>query len=133
MDSKWLQFLAAARDDPGDFFDRVANRYLGATVWYVPFNRGEEAQRPWLLWLRRFAHPLPLLAILLLVLSTASGRASLTLPQSTAIGVYWLYLLPYVATSYYERYAVPLLGVKSMLIVWAAAKANPSLLQRIRR
>jgi hypothetical protein len=35
------------------------------------------------------------------------------------IGVYLLYLLPYVGISYYERYAVPLVGVKVLLVVWA--------------
>jgi hypothetical protein len=28
-------------------------------------------------------------------------------------------LLPYVAISYYERYAVPLLAVKVLLVLWA--------------
>jgi hypothetical protein len=35
------------------------------------------------------------------------------------MGVYVLYLSPYIAISYYERYAIPLLGVKVLLVVWA--------------
>jgi hypothetical protein len=35
------------------------------------------------------------------------------------MGMYVLYLMPYVAVSYYERYAAPLLGIKILLILWA--------------
>jgi hypothetical protein len=41
-------------------------------------------------------------------------------PLERVIGVYLLYLLPYIAVSYYERYAVPLLGAKVLLVTWAA-------------
>jgi hypothetical protein len=40
------------------------------------------------------------------------------------IGVYVLYLLPYIGVSYYERYAVPLLGVKVLLVVWGADRCR---------
>jgi hypothetical protein len=35
------------------------------------------------------------------------------------LGLYALYLLPYIVVSYYERYAMPLLGVKVLLVLWA--------------
>jgi hypothetical protein len=115
---KWQQFRESVRADPGDFLDRVAARFLGATVWYVPFNRAEEARQPWVLWARRLTHPLPFLALLLLV--WGARREPLAWAQWAVIGVYLLYLLPYVGASYYERYAVPLLGVKALLVLWAA-------------
>ncbi len=119
LDRKREQFLAAVRVDPLDFFDRVACRFLGATVWYVPFDRTAETRnRPAVLWLRRLAYPLPFLALGFLVLSAA--REPLQRVQWAAIGAYGLYLLPYVGASYYERYAMPLLGVKVLLVVWAA-------------
>jgi hypothetical protein len=37
----------------------------------------------------------------------------------TVIGVYVLYLLPYIGASYYDRYALPLIGVKVLLVIWA--------------
>jgi hypothetical protein len=35
------------------------------------------------------------------------------------MGVYVLYLLPYIGVSYYARYAMPLLAVKVLLVIWA--------------
>lgn len=64
----------------------------------------------------RLLHPLPFLALVFLLLSAA--YVPLNWPQGTVIVVYLLYLLPYVAISYYERYAVPLVGVKVLLVLW---------------
>ena len=36
------------------------------------------------------------------------------------MGAYALYLGPYIGVSYYERYAMPLLAVKCLLVIWAA-------------
>lgn len=47
---------------------------------------------------------------------------SLSWPQWAVMGVYVAYLTPYVAISYYERYAVPLLGVKVLLMVWGGPR-----------
>ena len=117
LDRKRQQFWESVRADPVDFLDRVASRFLGATVWYVPFNRADEARQPWVLWARRFAHPLPFLALVFLLFT--GFREPLSWPQWTVIGVYVLYLLPYIAASYYERYAVPLVAVKVLLVTWA--------------
>jgi hypothetical protein len=67
--------------------------------------------------LSRLIHPLPLLALLLLAITSIWRR--LHWAQWIVIGVYVLHLLPYILVSYYERYAMPLLGVKVLLIVWA--------------
>jgi hypothetical protein len=117
LDLKWRQFRNAVATDPQDFASRVAARFLGATVWYVPFNRTWEARRPWLLWSRRLTHPLPFIAVLFLLAAAMHGPLPST--HWMAIAVYLLYLLPYVAASYYERYAVPMLTVKVMLVIWA--------------
>jgi hypothetical protein len=118
LDRKWEQFRQAVRADPLDFLDRVASRFLGATLWYVPLNRAQEAKQPWVLWFKRLLHPLPFLA--LVVLASTAAAQGLYRAQGIAIGVYCLLLLPYVAASYYERYAVPLLGVKVLLVIWGA-------------
>jgi hypothetical protein len=118
MDRKWRQFCQAVAADPLDFGRRVADRLLAATLWYVPFDRALEAKRPWLLWLRRLAHALPLVG--LLTLAVASAWRPLSAAEWVVIGAYLLYLLPYVVVSYYERYAAPLLGVKVLLVAWGA-------------
>jgi hypothetical protein len=118
LDRKREQFWQAVSADPADFVDRVAYRLLGATLWYVPFDRAVEARhRPVVFWTMRVIFPLPFLAGLVLLFSGI--RQPLTRVQWIALGVYGLYLLPYVAASYYERYGMPLLGVKVLLMLWA--------------
>ncbi len=114
LDRKCEQFRAAVFADPLDFADRVASRFLGATLWYVPF---QDPGRPWTLQLRRVTHPVPFVALLLLIFS--SFWKPLQRAQLIVIGVYVLYLLPYIVISYYERYAFPLLAIKVLLVVWA--------------
>ena len=115
LDRKWEQFFKSVAADPLDFGDRMAGRFLGATVWYVPF---EDPGRPWTLILRRLTHPLPFLALVFLIFT--SFWKPLHRAQWIVIGVYALYILPYIVISYYtERYAFPLLGIKVLLVVWA--------------
>jgi hypothetical protein len=117
LDLKWQQFWASVQAQPLGFADRAAERFLGATLWYEPFQRPNQPPRSWVVWLGRLTHPLPFLALLLLV---GSGCwRPLTWPQWVAIAVYVLYLLPYVLASYYDRYGMPLIGVKTLLVLWA--------------
>jgi hypothetical protein len=120
LDRKREQFWQAVKANPKDFLDRVAYRLLGATVWYVPFHRDQEKQLPWVFWASRVTHPLPFVALLVL-LGTAVWKP-LHWTQGTVIGVYAFYLLPYIGISYYERYGMPLLGVKVLLVLWAAER-----------
>jgi hypothetical protein len=117
LDRKGELFRDSVAADPLDFVDRVACRFLGATVWYMPFNRVEESRRPWLLLVSRILHPLPFLAALFL-LATAIWQRTPTAVW-IGMGVYVLYLIPYIGVSYYERYAMPLLAVKVLLVIWA--------------
>jgi prepilin-type N-terminal cleavage/methylation domain-containing protein/prepilin-type processing-associated H-X9-DG protein len=120
LDRKRDQFWQSVRADPLDFLDRVACRFLGTTLWYVPYDRKEEARQPWVLWTGRLTHPLPFLGFL--VLAVTAGWQGLTRPQWVAVGAYWIYLLPYIGVSYYERYGMPLLGVKVLLVVWGGER-----------
>jgi hypothetical protein len=43
-----------------------------------------------------------------------------------------LYLLPYVAVSYYERYAFPLLAAKVLLVIWGVDRLLTALWPRKR-
>jgi hypothetical protein len=112
------RFWDAVQDDPADFLDRAAQRFLGATLWYTPFQRLEAAKRPWVLWVNRVIHPLPFLGMVVLLFTAIVQR--LHPAQWLVIGVYALYLSPYIGASYYERYALPLLGAKVLLVIWAA-------------
>jgi hypothetical protein len=117
LDQKKALFWRAVQANPIDFLDRMASRFLGATLWYVPFDRNMAARRPWRFWLHRLTHPLPFLAVLILAFSSA--WQPLLRVQWLVIGIYLLYLLPYIGVSYYERYAMPLLSVKVLLVLWA--------------
>jgi hypothetical protein len=120
LDKKRGQFCQAVWADPQDFIERVAYRFAGATFWYVPFNRDMPTKRPWVFWLSRLVHPLPFLA--LLVLLGSAVWKPLHGAQGMVIAVYLFYLLPYVGASYYERYGMPLLGIKVLLVIWAAER-----------
>lgn len=117
LDRKWQQFWQSVWSDPLDYLDRVAERFLGATLWYVPFWDAE-ARRTWSVWCSRLTHPLPFLGLVILLL--LGVRERLHPAQWIVIGVYLLYLLPYIGLSYYDRYGVPLLGAKVLLLLWAA-------------
>jgi hypothetical protein len=114
MDLFWRSVLA----DPLDFCDRVACRFFGVTLWYVPGHRDDVTKRPWRVLLCRVVYPLPFLGVLVLAL-TAFLRPW-TRAESVIVGVYVLYLLPYVLVSYYDRYGLPMLGVKTLLVVFGA-------------
>ena len=125
IDNRRTQFLDYLAANPIDFLDRLAHRFLGTTVWYVPFNRADEESSPWSFWLRRLTFPLPFLALVFLLFT--SFREPLSLPHWTVIVVYLSYLLPFIAVSYYERYTVPLVIVKALLVVWAADRLGGTL------
>ena len=118
LDRKRDLFGQAVLKGPLELGVRMANRFLAATLWYVPFDRAEEAKIIGWTWLRRLMHPWPFLAVLFLLGTAQCHR--LHPAQWVVIGLYGLYLLPYVLISYYDRYAAPLLGVKVLLIIFAA-------------
>jgi hypothetical protein len=120
LDRKWEQFRQNVCSDPADFAARVATRFLGATLWFVPYDPAPGSLQPWVLALARLVHPLPFLAVLLL-LATARRRR-LSRIHWVLIGISVCYFLPYVGISYCERYAVPLLGVKVLLVLAAAER-----------
>jgi hypothetical protein len=130
LDRKAEQFHRAMWAAPTDFLNRAAARFLGATLWYVPFDPIQEARRPWTLWWSRLTHPLPFLALMALVVIGIGDRLNRT--QWIVMGVYLLYLMPYVVISYYERYAFPLVGLKVLLVVFAADRLWSFVAVRIR-
>jgi hypothetical protein len=118
LDRKREQVWQAVRADPVDFLERVATRFLAATVWYVPFRSAREPEGSWGLWVRRLTYPLPFLAAIFLIWT--AFHQPLTRLQTAVLGIYACYLLPYVLASFYERYVIPLVAIKLLLVVWAA-------------
>lgn len=118
LDRKRELFWKSVEEDPLDFVDRIACRLLGATLWYMPADRVEETRRPFVYWTSRVLHPLPCVAMLFLLATAFWQRPRPA--QWIGMGAYVLYLMPYIAVSYYERYAMPLLAVKVLLVIWAA-------------
>jgi hypothetical protein len=117
LERKAEQFRVAVLADPVELLDRIAARFLGATLWYVPMDRSPADHTSWWVWVQRLTHPWPFLALILLVV--VGIREPLPRETWLMIALYLLYLTPYIATSYYERYAFPLLAAKVLLVVWA--------------
>jgi hypothetical protein len=117
MKNRGLMFRQAVQADPADFAWRAGNRFLAATLWYEPFWTSETELMPAWVWLRRVVHPFPALALLLLI-ATSFWRP-LSAQTWLVISLYIVYLLPFIAITYYDRYAVPLLAAKVLLVVWA--------------
>jgi hypothetical protein len=120
MDKVSERFWTSVRADPFEFMDRAANRFLFATLWYAPNYPAPHsfAAQPWAVWWGHILQPLPFIAVLVLLFT--GPWEPLSRVQWTVLGCYVFYLTPYVIISYYERYGVPLLGIKVLLVLWAA-------------
>lgn len=129
MSLKWRLFLHSVAAAPRGFAARVFNRASAATLLYDPFNQEDEGLCTTGLWLSRVTHPLPFLAVVFLLLT--AWRTPLHRVQWVVIGVYLVYLTPYIVVSYYERYAFPLLGVKVVLVVSAAIRLRALALELV--
>ena len=115
LDRKGRAFADDVRRRPEVFAAKVADRFLAATLDYTPMDP-KEAERKGLTLLCQFAHPLPFLAACGLLLLAPVVR----LPRAcwVTLAVLAVYLAPYVLVSYYERYEMPLWGLKTLAIVW---------------
>jgi hypothetical protein len=67
---------------------------------------------------------------LLVILFTAPWTP-LSRAEWVVAGIYILYLSPYIVISYYDRYALPLLGIKTLLILFAAIRLSPGLAKQV--
>jgi hypothetical protein len=112
LDDYRANALKAIRRDPMGYLDKVKNRFLAATILYPWFFEGEGKGR---VFVRSLIYPWPFLGLLAVVLSSAWTRNRLIV---IALVVYVAYLSPYVMVSYYRRYAVPLLGLQVMFLIW---------------
>jgi hypothetical protein len=116
MDQKWESVRQSVAADPLGFLKRVTDRFLGAAVWYTPFDRTEEMGHWSVLWFHRVIHVLPLAGLLAFLYLPA--REPVQRAQWIVIGIYIFYLSPYIIISYYAPYGQLLLGVKALLMIW---------------
>ena len=125
LDKKWNLFVKAVQENPGDFAERVANRFFAATLEYSPFNLSEKTRgergglfsyEAWVYRTSQLVYPLPFLALVVLLVSAA--WQPLSSAQWIVIGIYVSYLLPYILVSFYERYKFPIVVAEVALLVW---------------
>jgi hypothetical protein len=109
-------FRKSVIEDPSRFDDRINDRFQAAMVSYEVYRPDFERRYPLMISLNKALHPLPLVAIAILAVSALARR--LHPAQWIVMAVFLLYLLPSVVISYFERYGIPLIGVKALLLVW---------------
>ncbi len=116
VSEKWPQIAAVFSADPGRYPQRMANRAVAALLRYHPYSEAIDA-RQWPSGISKWTHTMPLLAVVVL-LFTQRGIGN-DPKHRLAIAIFVLVLLPYIAVSYYDRYAAPLLTVKCLLVLYA--------------
>ena len=117
LDGKMAEWEAAVAADPWSFVTKIGNRFLAATLRYVPLNAAQERQFYWGLWISRVTHALPFLAAVFL--GVTAWRLPLLREQRPGLLVYVVYRTPYVLVSYYDRYAYPLMAMLLVSpVVW---------------
>lgn len=125
IEKKGAEAREAIVRDPISFVMRVTNRWAAAFIYYRAF-RDSDAQRGggWPILLKRIVFPLPLVGLLL----TLILRPVPLEPEVAAAAAIWiLVLLPYVLISYSDRYAVPVVGMKMLLVLYGAHSLKQAL------
>ncbi|MCA9173716.1 MAG: hypothetical protein KDB14_04445 [Planctomycetales bacterium] len=117
---RWEPTIASIRNDPVEVLRRISNRWWAATLYYQPMVPSDES----LIWPmrgKRAFFPIPFLALL----TVLSLRRRLEPELLVAINVYLALLGPYVAISYYDRYAAPAVVAKLLIVLYAIDTLRP--------
>lgn len=107
--------MESIRENPFELVKRVTNRWIAACLYYRPLVANDE-QMIGRMRLLRLYFPIPFLSLLCLV-CFRRGRWDSEL--RAAIAIYVLYLMPYIAISYYDRYAAPAFVFKLLIVLYA--------------
>jgi len=105
------KFFNAIKKDPYRFIRNLKERFLGALLINYPHYREYDKISLW----RTALHAFPFFSVLLLVFFEGLNASSYI---KVAILMYLIYLLPYIAVSYYVRYALPLTPLKILFCFW---------------
>jgi len=115
IEERWAPTVASIRDQPSELVRRIGNRFFAATIYYTPLMKKEEFMTGRMAMIRAY-FPLPFFALITIVWLR---RGPLTAPIFSAVCLYVFALMPYIAISYYSRYAAPLVFMKMILILYA--------------
>ncbi len=113
---KGAEVQKSIRDNPLGLLERIVNRGIAALVYYTPFSMLEEYHAGgWPVFMSHCVHPLPFVAILVVV---SLGSIPIERNIFITIALFGLLLLPYILVSYYDRYAAMLVGLKMLLVLY---------------
>lgn len=111
---RWQPVIDSIYACPTGLLERIGNRWVAACLYYTPLEPLEEE----LVWPMRYARllfPLPFLSLVLII---CLRQFPLKPGLVSAICIYVFALSPYVAVSYYSRYAAPLVVSKILLALY---------------
>ncbi len=116
VQENWPPVLISIRRDPLELLNRIANRSIAATLYYMPMVSDYELLSIPMAY-KRCVFPLPFVAVFCIL---SFARRPIDRPIAMALGIYFFYLAPYFAISYYDRYAAPLFLIKLLLMLYGS-------------
>jgi hypothetical protein len=126
ISEKGEQAIDAICREPFSYAKRVANRFVAATLWYVPFSNYHRQRCfgvPFTM--KRLIHPLPLISLVLVLVFGIRNADPSDLKLVSLICV--AYLTPYLLITFYERYAIPILGMQMLIVLYGVASSTSRL------
>lgn len=120
IERRWPPTRDSILAEPVEFLQRVINRWAAACLIYQPLNPADESMT-WPIAFRRLFHPIPFVAWVWLVV-TGRWRSNAVVTVTVILAA--VYLAPYIAISYYDRYAAPAWFLKAMLVTLAVANSR---------
>ena len=122
LEQKRVAAVKAVTERSGDFIDKVSNRILAATVWLHTEHAMEEHTR--VFWVARVFAVVPFVGLVLLTFRSTSDESDWVEP---VLYCFWIYLLPYMLVSYYERYGVAVALPKILATQWLMVTVSQKL------
>lgn len=121
MTTKASNVSSAIQSRPWDYLQKCCNRFAAANLWHtrissLPKSRLLSGIRFW----QQFLHVLPLVAFTLICIFKPRPWS---IPLIVSILVWITALTPYLLISFTERYQVPLMGLKLIVILEAVQSA----------
>lgn len=112
LEAKRNAFFESVRESPLSYCKRIANRLLGATVLFRPYesNHGPVSEL-----LGKIIHPLPMVGMVLMLANPGWAKDR---RKVIALAIFIIYITPYILVSFYIRYTVPLLLIKLLFVFW---------------
>jgi hypothetical protein len=130
LEEKGMLARADIVSNPFKYLNRMTNRLFAACIYFTTLRSTESLRgEGWPIFLKRLVFPLPLIGFMLIV---ALRPLPLEPQVVAAIAIWFLVLLPYVLVSYYDRYAIPVVGMKMLLVLYGIDSIKQATLYRRR-